>query len=214
MRFLDRLSVAFGLAGIGGIGVSIAVPLKYPHIATLVVDAMFWGGLAFFAAAVAILFIVHLPWRKAREGTPAASLEIIFDVANPAKRFWSRILTRGHFDAQPTSYCDEYRVLIRNRSEKTIRNVSVSREANGYFPTLAEDMLFQKDGKRLRDLDPGRSELVNIFWVHPPQAGDAWGETARAFHGSIKVMVSGEDVPPAECEFDYCPDELPALVRR
>jgi len=143
-----------------------------------------------------------------------AALEIIFDPSNPHKKFWSRILIQMRPNGLPVQYCDEYRVLIRNNSNKTITNVNVARESSGFCPILSEDILFQKDGKAVNNLDPGRSEIVNIFWVYPPQAGDAWGETAKAFHGPIKITVSGEDVPPAECEFDYCPDELPALVMR
>jgi hypothetical protein len=142
------------------------------------------------------------------------ALEIVFDETNPHKRFWSRILIKHPLEDTPSNYADEYRVLIINNSDKTVRNVNVSRESTGLIPTLAEDTLFNKNGKALRDIDPGRSELVNIFWVMPPRAGDAWGRTATAFHGPIKIIASGTDVRPAECEFDYHPDDLPALVRR
>src|ERR1700761_5890745 len=101
MRFPDRLSIAFGLVGSGGIALGIAVPMKYPHLSPLVVDALLWIGIALFGAAIAILFVTHVPWTQILRRPPTLAIEIIFDATNPSKRFWSRVLTRGHFDAHP-----------------------------------------------------------------------------------------------------------------
>jgi hypothetical protein len=79
---------------------------------------------------------------------------------------------------------------------------------------MPSNLVFHIDGKQNRDLQPKVSEFVVVFWKFPPQAGDAWGETATAFHGPIKIIASGDDVSPVEYEFDYYPDQIPAIVQR
>jgi hypothetical protein len=106
-------------------------------------------------------------------------------------------------------------VKVQNTSSsKTVRNVQISKESAGLIPETPIDLLFKKDGKQNRDLQPLCGELVVVFWKLPPRAGDASRETARALHGPIKIIASGDDVLPSECEFDYYPDQIPAIVQR
>jgi hypothetical protein len=108
----------------------------------------------------------------------------------------------------------EYRVKVQNTSLKTVRNVRISRESSGEIPEMPSDLVFHKDEKKKRDLQPLCGEFITVLCKFPPQAGDAWGETATAFHGPIKIIATGDDVVPAECEFDYYPDQIPAIVQR
>ena len=165
--------------------------------------------------AIALLFAEH--WIsplivRIRKGKPP--LEIIFDPTNPSNRFWERTSPRDENGNKLPGLVWEYRVKIQNTSSKTVRNVRISRESSGLIPELPSDLIFQKDGKQTRDLQPNGSEYVAVLRKFPPQAGDAWGETAKAFHGPIKIIASGDDIPQTECEFDYYPDQIPAIVQR
>ncbi|MGH6839832.1 MAG: hypothetical protein ACREDT_13750 [Methylocella sp.] len=151
---------------------------------------------------------------KRKHKKAKSPLEIIFDPTNPVKRFWERTSPRDENGRILSGIVWEYRVKVQNTSSKTVKNVRISKESSGLIPVMPIDLVFQKDGKQNRDLQPKVSEFVAVFWKFPPQAGDAWGPTATACHGPITIIASGDDVSPCECEFDYYPDQIPAIVQR
>lgn len=172
-------------------------------------------ALLFFALAANGANALEKLWTRHKERISHHSpLQIIFDTSNPHNRFWERMSPRDKTGNKLPGLVWEYRVKIQNTSSKTVRNVRLSRESSGLIPELPSDLVFQKDGKQNRDLHPKVPEYVAVLWKFPPQAWDAWGETATAFHGPIKIIASGDDVAPAECEFDYYPDQLPVIVQR
>lgn len=129
-------------------------------------------------------------------------LEIIFDSSNPSKRFWSMESARG----KNKSVFWEYRVEIKNKSSKTIRNVSVTVEHTGLMPVRPVDQFFDKSGIATCDLRPGSSELVPVLqWPIPiVQAGMLAGSTALEY-GPIKVIAVADDVSlvTRNFQFDY-----------
>jgi hypothetical protein len=141
-------------------------------------------------------------------------LEIIFDPTNPHNRFWERTSPRDETGKKLLGLVWEYRVKVQNTSLKTVKNVRISRESSGEIPEMPSDLVFHKDEKKKRDLQPLCGEFITVLCKFPPQAGDAWGETATAFHGPIKIIARGDNVAPDECEFDYYPDQIPAIVQR
>jgi hypothetical protein len=154
-------------------------------------------------------------WKRRKERISHRSpLQIIFDTSNPYNRFWEKMSPRDETGKKLPGVMWEYRVKVQNTSLKTVRNVRISRESSGEIPEMPSGLVFQRDGKQNRDLHPKVPEYVAVLWKFPPQAGDAWGETATAFHGPIKIVASGDDVAPAECEFDYYPDQIPVIVQR
>jgi len=180
--------------------------------------AIFLGVLSLLAV-LCVALVATVLWEKyrTRPATVPASgvspLEIVFDLNNPGEQFWKR---RQGTDANGNlipKMVLEHRIGVRNTSSTTIRNVRVSIETLGIIPIDPRDMRFQKGDKENFDISPGHMELAPIWWVWPPEAGDAWGSTATAFHGPLRVTARGDDIYPAKAEFDYFPAQVPALVR-
>jgi hypothetical protein len=148
-------------------------------------------------------FLVHKR-RQMEAKSKVSPLEIIFDPSNPARRFWSAITIE-----RDTAW--QYRVEIKNNSEKTIKNVTVTTEHVGQMPIPAMDKVFTKTGERSCNLKPGCSELVAILhWpIQKVQPGMLTGEAALEY-GPIKITASADNVPPAMkiFDFDYQTDQM------
>jgi hypothetical protein len=133
-------------------------------------------------------------------------LEIIFDPSNPARRFWSMESPRDENDNKRPGAFWEYRVEIKNNSQRTVRNVSVTVEHTGGMPLRPVDSIFDKNRKTSCDLKPGCSELIPIIrWPIPAiQAGMLAGSTALEY-GPVTVMASADDARPTMriFKFDY-----------
>jgi hypothetical protein len=190
-------------------------------ICTFFLEVFFWNrhsALPSFPAAspdvkVSTANIVAPPDTRHPLPESKTPLEIIFDLNNPGEQFWKKRQAKDKGGKLIPKMVLEYRIGVRNMSLKTIRNVCVSIETLGLIPIDPRDMVFQKGDKVSLDISPGYMELVPVWWVWPPEAGDAWGPTATAFHGPIRVTARGDDVYPAQAEFDYFSDQIPALVQ-
>jgi hypothetical protein len=182
-------------------------------------------GLAIFVGVLSLLAVLCVAlvatvlWEKylTRPTTtvPASGvspLEIVFDLNNPGEQFWKRRQGKDANGNLIPKMVLEHRIGVRNTSSATIRNVRVSIETLGQRPINPRDMRFQKGDKENFDITPWHMELAPVWWVWPPEPGDAWGPTATAFHGPIRVTARGDDVYPAQAEFDYFPAQIPALV--
>lgn len=137
-------------------------------------------------------------------------LEIIFDVQNPHKRFWSLEQARDEAGAPvPGHLWWEYRVLIRNKSARTVRNVKATVEAIGPMPSRPEPSQFDASKKSQTDLNPYTEELVLLRrWYNPPiMAGMVMGGA----YGPIKMKVSADDVLPATKFFHFEPEKTPMI---
>jgi hypothetical protein len=180
-----------------------------------------WEQWALGASATALFWVFEASYwvhgRKDRQiealkGPMLLPLEITFDASNPAQRFWKRTQAKDKDGNTLAVTLWEYRVGIRNKSNRTVRNVRVSVESSGLMPVDPHDLGFLKDSKDCRDIPPHYTEFVPVWYVWPPQPGDAWGPTATAFHGPIRIIARGDDVAPSEALFEYCPEETPVLV--
>jgi hypothetical protein len=147
--------------------------------------------------------------RKPKDVSSETSLplEIVFDPANPAQRFWSRESPRDKNGHKLPGVFWEYRVGIRNNSQKTVHNVSVTVEHVGQnLPVRPVDAIFDKTRKTSCDLKPGTDELIPVIrWPIPiVQAGMLAGSTAFEY-GPVRVTASGDDIPPTmrTFQFDY-----------
>jgi hypothetical protein len=134
---------------------------------------------------------------------------IIFDPANPNRRFWSIEATQDQKTGKPFSFW-EYRALVRNNSANTVRNVKVTVEAVGPLPTRPELSVFDVNRQQLIDLHPREETLFMIRrWFNPPFVP---GLVIGGAYGPIKVTVSGDDVLPVTKLFRFDPSEQPMIA--
>ena len=105
----------------------------------------------------------------------------------------------------------EHRVEIKNKSPKTLRNVSVTTEHIGLMPIRPRDAVFDKIKKTTCDLNPGCSELVPVMRWHIPKelAGNLAGPSAWGY-GPIKITASADDAVPSVrvFQFNYETDQM------
>ncbi|SFM83862.1 hypothetical protein [Methylobacterium pseudosasicola] len=168
-----------------------------------------WLFVASLFVAIAKIAWIATGWRRGRrtKGAEAASvLEIHFDPANPARRFWSLEAPRDREGTRHPGVVHEYRVDIHNPTMRTIRNVSVTVEHAGDMGSRPTDAFLDKTWAQVFDLKPGCAELATILrWPHPKiQPGMLAGPSALCY-GPIVVIASGDDIPPT-CRifwFDY-----------
>jgi hypothetical protein len=185
---------------------------------------IFLGGLFGFAFTWLILFIMRLIrepaklYHEQKDRADAAqqqldllhALEIIFDPANPGRRFWSIEQMRNEAGEQIARTFWEYRAVIKNKSVMTVRNTKVTVEAIGDLPTRPELSQFDINKRPLIDLTPGEWELAVICrWFNPPIVeGMVIGESA---YGPIKMTASADDVLPAIKVFQFDPMKTPMI---
>jgi hypothetical protein len=138
-------------------------------------------------------------------------LEIIFDPENPNKRFWSLEPMKDDGGKQIPGQYWEYRASIKNKSSiKSVRNVRVTVESIGAFPTRPEQSHFDIDKKTHTDLSPLEDRLAVIrCWHHPAIVqGMAYG---RDVYGPIKMTVNADDVSPTMAIFGFDPERTPMV---
>jgi hypothetical protein len=138
-------------------------------------------------------------------------LEIIFDLANPNERFWSLEPMKDDAGKQIPGQYWEYRASIKNKSAiKSVRNVRVTVESIGAFPTRPEQSHFDIDKKTHTDLSPLEERLAVIRCWHYPAIvqGMAYG---RDVYGPIKMTVNADDVPPTMAIFGFDPERTPMV---
>jgi hypothetical protein len=138
-------------------------------------------------------------------------LQIIFDPTNPARRFWSLEPAKDKDGSpRPGSYW-EHRVEIRNNSQRTLRNVSVTTEHLGKLPVRPADQMFDKTKTTSCDLKPGCSELVAIVrWPNPKVQAGMLADRSAFEYGPIKVTASADDAVPCvrTFKFDYQTEQM------
>jgi hypothetical protein len=141
--------------------------------------------------------------------TEESPLEIIFDLINPARRFWSmESMTNDNGVTVPYW---EYRVDVKNKSNKTIRNVSVTTEHLGQVSRRPTDQTFDKIKKTICDIKPNCSELVVVHrWPIPVIQPGMLADSYALEYGPIKVTASADDVLPTVriFQFDYQRDPM------
>ncbi len=196
----------FGFASfVIGCGMNIVAPL-FPS----------WSGWLLIVIGILACIYGILPkkwqFRKSDSRDETIFLEIIFDPKNPHKRFWDFVPEMDGYGKPTGKLCREYRIMVKNNSMNTIRNVKAEIMINGKLPQLPKDLVYKKDGSTAKDLEPKHAEFIPIIWTRSPQAGDAWGETARLFYSPLIVIARGDGVLPTTCSFNYCPDDVPALI--
>jgi len=140
--------------------------------------------------------------------TESVALEILFDPANPGRRFWTLESVKREDGSRAPVW--EYRIDVRNVSQRTLRNVKVTAELVGIVGNRPKDVYFDKTGTRVADINPGCSELVRVlWWPHPPrQAGMLVGRTG---YGPLIITASAEDVPATKKRFEFDYDKAPMI---
>jgi len=152
----------------------------------------------FSIAFVVVLWV--FPYVKKRK---AKAFEIIFDRENPGRQFWS-LKTIETFSNQISGV--EYRVKIRNKTSKTLREVKAETERVGPMGALPTKLIFDQTGETTFALDPGASAFVRLFFAQLPviQPGTLMGASSAAY-GPIKVTVSALDTTAVERVFQFTP---------
>jgi hypothetical protein len=136
--------------------------------------------------------------------------EIIFNPANPGRRFWSIEQMKDENGNQIAGTFWEYRAAIKNKSARTVRNVKVTVEAIGAMPTRPVHSNFDINKKNFIDLTPNEEMLAVIrTWFNPPLVqGMVIGEGA---YGPIKMTASADDVLPTTKVFQFDPMQTPMI---
>ena len=175
-----RAATIRNVSGIGALVVGWVLPYLFPNLPQI-------SRWCIFACGIILLGAPLIKPKRPHETEDESPLEIIFDSTNPARRFWSKESPRDGSGAAKYGTFWEYRVEIKNKSTKTIRNVSVTTEHTGQMPVRPMDQIFDKIKKTSCDLKPYCSELVPVIgWPIPKiQAGMlSSGRSARRIRAS------------------------------
>ena len=158
--------------------------------------------LAFLMAVVPIIYTVVI-WGKSKRDfqDQESPLEIIFEPLNPDRQFWSMEAPRDAY-GRIIKTVWEHRVLIRNQSDATLRNISVMIERSGAIPDKPHRGLFIRTQKDACDLQPGCGELIAII-ESPINKKTPIGGIPGFAYGPIKITASADDVSPAVRWFDF-----------
>ena len=181
---------------------NIKIAVTAPDVPTTYIDLVFRWKLERNTAEI---FEAQPPIKAA----PSSPLEIIFDLSNPGRKFWS-IETAKDDNGKAKGTFWEYRALIRNNSPTTLRNVKAVVEAIGPMPSRPEPSYFDINKQQLIDLNPHDEALAVIRrWFNPPiVVGMASGTD---IYGPIKMTVSANDVPPTAKLFHFDPERTPMI---
>jgi len=163
-----------------------------------------WAPSVILAGIGFILF--WKTWPKKHLGSP---IEIIFDPSNPNRKFWSIEPMRDEVGHQIPGSFWEYRTVIKNTSDKTLRNIKITVEAIGPMPTRPETSIFDINKKHLIDLDAHCEALAVLRrWFNPPIVA---GMLSRGAYGPIKMTASADDVLPVTKHFRFDPELTPMV---
>jgi len=172
----------------------------------------FFVPLAIIVISYWAIFRLHkLSAQKGSDNeTKESPLEIIFDQSNPARRFWSMESMKSETGTVIPYW--EYRADIKNKSDKTIRNVSVTTEHIGLVPQRPADQVFDKIRKTTCDIKPRCSELVPVLrWPIPGNLPGTLAGSSALEYGPIKITASADDVLPTVRIFQFDYQEEPML---
>jgi hypothetical protein len=151
--------------------------------------------------------VIYSGVQISRPASPA--IEIIFDPTNPGQKFWSLEQNKDETGKQVAGSHWEYRALVKNRSNKTLRNVKITIEAIGEMPSRPEPSHFDYNKQQLIDIDPtdGRLAVIRVWW-HP---AIVQGMVCGGAYGPIKMTASADDVVPVIKLFWFDPELEPMI---
>jgi len=161
------------------------------------------------APVITVAPVINLPHQAAAPQEPKLdttdAFEIIFDPENPGRQFWSH-RTIENFSSR--THGIEYRVKIRNRTQRTLHQVKATTETFGPMgaPQPQTSLIFDLTGQDTFTLDPGASVFVKLFFTSLPltQPGTLMGSSTAAY-GPLKVTVSALDTRAVEKVFRFTP---------
>jgi hypothetical protein len=145
-------------------------------------------------------------WRTKKRKISAPAFEIIFDPNNPGHQFWSPKRDSGGNSGV------EYRIKVRNITDKTIYEVKATSERIGPMGALPVSLVFDLTEATTFTLDPEASVFVRLFFAMTivNKAGMLSGKSATAY-GPVKVVVSALDTPAVERLFQFDPWKEPMI---
>jgi hypothetical protein len=162
---LDLLDWKTGLVGlIGAVAMIFFGATNSAWSIQGIVLASLVAGACISLIVIAVrIFIIGRSMKVRRVGiVEDTPLEIIFDLANPGKKFWSIEPMRDENGNQITGSFWEYRAAIKNKSARTVKNVKVTVEAIGFMPTRPVHSNFDINKKPFIDLTPNEERLAVI----------------------------------------------------
>jgi pyrimidine deaminase RibD-like protein len=132
------------------------------------------------------------------------AFEIIFDPDNAGRQFWS--LRTVDSDSRQIPGI-QYRVKVRNRTNKTLYEVKATSETLGQLGSLPTRLEFEQTAEVTFTLDPGASAFINLFFVPLPlmQPGTVTGASSSAAYGPIRVTISALNTATVERTFQFNP---------
>ena len=132
------------------------------------------------------------------------AFEIIYDLKNIGRQFREMKTIEG-FSSHVTGI--EYRVKIRNKTDRTLEDVKVKSEGLGLIGNLPIRLIFDETKQPTCTLDPNESAFVPLFFVPLPLflPGTPMGRTFSRVEGPLRVTVSAKDTKAVEREFNFVP---------
>lgn len=184
------------------------------------ISPILWVPIAIVSACFAMI-LAHLCLNfcerreikeKSRLSVATSPLKIIFDPKNALNRFWSlEAIYIKNRDGKKIyqGHNWEYRVLVRNVSPKTVKNVEASIETMGADPHRPQQTCFDVSKDKYATLKPGQEKFVILRrWTNPPiLAGMMVGDA----YGPIKITITGDDVLATSKTFHFNPEHTPMV---
>jgi hypothetical protein len=101
----------------------------------------------------------------------------------------------------------QYRVKVRNRTNKTLYEVKATSETLSQLGSLPTRLEFDQTGEVTFTLDPGASAFIKLFFAPLPmiQPGTVTGASSSAAYGPIRVTVSAFNTAAVERVFQFNP---------
>jgi hypothetical protein len=132
------------------------------------------------------------------------ALEIIYDHKNIGRQF-REMKTIETFSSHVSGV--EYRVKIRNKTDRTLENVKLKSEHLGQMGTLPIRLIFDETKQPTCTLDPNDSAFVSLFFVPLPLflPGTPTRRSFPSAYGPMRVTVSAKDTKAVERLFHFAP---------
>jgi hypothetical protein len=159
---------------------------------------------ASFCLLVFIALMWIIPYDVKRR---SKAFEIMYDPKNVGRQF-RELKTIETFSTQVNGV--EYRLKIRNKTDRTLEDVKLKSEHLGQIGTLPIRLIFDETKQPTCTLDPNDSAFVSLFLVPLPLflPGTPTRRSFSSAYGPLRVTVSARDTKAVERLFHFAPITL------
>ena len=161
-----------------------------------------WAIASLIVLAILVWVIPYILNRRRK------AFEIIYDHRNIGRQF-RELKTVEEFSSHTTGV--EYRVKIRNNTDRTLEDVKVKSEFLGQIGTLPIRLKFHETKQPTCTLDPHDSAFVPLLFIPLPlfKPGTPTGISFSSFYGPVRVTVSAKNTKAVVRDFHLTPISIP-----